>query len=185
MSLPEFRFTCPQVHVNLSLNADISKKDSVLKVIREYKETYQVWRPSWSDTLIAVNIIPRKVVNYVIERQFTERENVVTNEIEVESDSLSVDFYDNGEIDGDSISVFYNKKLITFNQKLGASSVHFNVVLDSTRQINEITMFADNLGSIPPNTALMLINDGKKTHEARMSSSLDKNATIRIRRKKN
>jgi hypothetical protein len=49
---------------------------------------------------------------------------------------------------------------------------------------NELTMFADNLGSIPPNTALMLIYDGKKRYEVRLSSSLEKNATVRIRRKK-
>ena len=45
-------------------------------------------------------------------------------------------------------------------------------------------MFADNLGSIPPNTALMIISDGVKEHEVRLSSSFEKNATIRIKRKK-
>ncbi len=45
-------------------------------------------------------------------------------------------------------------------------------------------MFADNLGSIPPNTALMQVYDGTKTYDIRISSSLDKNATIRIKRKK-
>ena len=45
-------------------------------------------------------------------------------------------------------------------------------------------MFADNLGSIPPNTALMIIDDGKKKYEIRLSSSLEKNATIRIKKKK-
>ncbi|MBL0129844.1 MAG: hypothetical protein IPP43_00915 [Chitinophagaceae bacterium] len=58
----------------------------------------------------------RKVINYVIEKEYTERENVLVNEIEVESDSLQVDLYDNGEIDGDIISLFYNKQLILFNQ---------------------------------------------------------------------
>jgi hypothetical protein len=184
ISLPDFKFTCPEISFNLSLNADISKKDSVLKAIREYKETYQVWNPSATDTLISATIIPRKVINYVIERQFTERENVVSNEFEVDSDSLVVDFYDNGEIDGDSISVFYNRKLIAFNQKLSSSSVHFSIVLDTTKEFNEITMFADNLGSIPPNTALMIVDDGKNRHQSRISSSFEKNATIRIRRKK-
>jgi hypothetical protein len=56
--------------------------------------------------------------------------------------------------------------------------------LDSTREVNEITMFADNLGSIPPNTALMIVNDGKKRHELRLTSNLEKSATIRIRKKK-
>jgi len=182
--LPEYKYTCADIQFNLSLNADASKQDSVLKALREYKESFQVWKPGFSDTLISVHIIPRKVVNYVIEREYTERENVVLNEIEVDSDSLQVDFYDNGEVDGDSISVFYNKTLIAFNQKLSSRSVHFDVVLDTTKEYNEITMFADNLGSIPPNTALMIIDDGKNRYDVRMMSSLDKNATIRIKRKK-
>ena len=102
----------------------------------------------------------------------------------VDSDSIQVDFYDNGEVDGDSISVFYNKNLIAFNRILSARSIHFTVGLDKTKETNEITMLADNLGSIPPNTALMLIYDGKKRYEVRMTSNLQKNATVVIRRRK-
>lgn len=183
-SLPDYRLMCPEITFDLSLNADISKKDSVLQAIREYKENYQVWKPSAFDTLPPVNIVQRKVVNYVVENEYKERENVVAKEIEVQSDSLLVDFYDNGEIDGDSISVFFNKKLIAFNQRLSSRSIHFDIVLDSVVVINELTMFANNLGSIPPNTALMIVNDGKNQHEIRLSSSMEKNATIRIKRKK-
>ena len=184
VGLPDYRYTCADINFNLKLNADISKKDSVLAAIREYKEAYQVWKPTYSDTLVAVNIIPRKVVNYVIEDQFKQRENIVNDEITVESDSLKIDFYDNGEIDGDSISVFFNKQLIAFHQKLSTRSVHFDIVLDRSQAVNELTMFADNLGSIPPNTSLMQIDDGKKRYQVRLSSSLEKNATVKIKRKK-
>jgi hypothetical protein len=70
------------------------------------------------------------------------------------------------------------------SQKLSTSSIRLNISLDTTKEVNELTMFADNLGSIPPNTALMLVGDGKKRYEVRMSSTLNKNATLRIRRKK-
>src|SRR5205085_9556567 len=98
-------------------------------------------------------------------------------------DSLKVDFYDNGEIDGDSISIFYNNKLISFNRILSDRAVHFDLPLDTTKQVNELTMFADNLGAIPPNTALMVITDGKKRYEIKMAASLKENATLRIKRK--
>lgn len=182
--LPDYKYTCPDVNFVLHLNADISKKDSVLRAISEYKENFQVWKPSATDTFVAANIIQRKVINYVIEREYTQRPTVVENEIEVESDSLKIDFYDNGEIDGDSISVFYNNILTAFHQKLSTRSIHFDIVLDSTREENLISMFAENLGSIPPNTALMIVDDGKKRYEIRMASSLEKTASIRIRRKK-
>jgi hypothetical protein len=184
ISLPDYRYTCTDVNFNLVMNADISKKDSVLQALREYKETYQVWKPSATDTLQQVTIVQRKVVNYVIENQFLKRANEIAGEIEVNSDSLKVDFYDNGEVDGDSISVFFNSQLIAFHQKLSTRSIHFNIGLNPKNEVNELSMFADNLGSIPPNTALMIIDDGVKQHEVRLSSSLDKTATIKIRRKK-
>lgn len=180
---PEYKYTCTDINFNLRKDADISKKDSILNAIRQYKETYQVWKPSATDTLEAVNVVQRKVVNYVIENQFKERENVVAEEITVSSDSLKVDFYDNGEVDGDSISVFFNNNLLAFNRKISTRAIHFDLVLDSTKEVNELTMFADNLGLIPPNTALMLVTDGKKRYELRLSSNLEKNATIRIKRK--
>jgi hypothetical protein len=182
-AMPDYRNTCPDITFNFSLNADISKKDSVLKAISEFKENYQVWKPAIEDTLVAVSVVPRKVINYVTEKQYTERENVVINEIEVESDSLQVDLYDNGEIDGDIISVFYNQQLILYNQKLTHKSLKIKLQLDETKTINEISMFAENLGLIPPNTALMVIHDGKNRFEVRVSSSLEKNATIKIKRK--
>jgi hypothetical protein len=180
----EYRNTCPAIIFDLQLNKEAKNQDSILKALRQYKETYQVWRPSAVDTLVSATIINRPVINYVVSNQYKERENVITEEITVESDSLSIDFYDNGEVDGDSISIFYNKNLVAFNRLLSAKAIHFDIALDSTKEVNEINMFADNLGSIPPNTALMIIYDGKKRYEVRMMSNLQKNASVRIRRKK-
>jgi hypothetical protein len=57
-------------------------------------------------------------------------------------------------------------------------------VLDPSKNSNEISMFAENLGLIPPNTALMIIHDGINRFEVPVSSNLDKNATISIKRKR-
>ena len=183
-SLPEQQYMCKELTFNLAFNEDISKQDSVLKAIREYKEEHQVWTPGIRDTLTTVRIIQRKVVNYYVENLYKQRENVIAKEIPVVSDKVSVDFYDNGEIDGDSISVFFNNQLMAYSQRLSTSSIHFDLLLDTTREVNELTMFADNLGSIPPNTALMIVTDGDKQYEVRLSSSLQKNATLRLRRRK-
>lgn len=181
---PEYKYTCSDISFSLTHDGDASKKDSVMKALSEFKENYQVWKPAEKDTIVAVKVIQRKVVNYVIERQFTERESELANEIEVDSDSLRIDLYDNGEIDGDIVSLFYNKELILFNQKLTHKSIHIDIVLDSSKAENEITLFAENLGLIAPNTALMRVRDGKKVYDLRVSSSLEKNATIRIRKKR-
>lgn len=181
---PDYKYSCPDIQFTLHLDGDAGGRDSVLYAIRNFKETYQVWTPALSDTLVAVNVIPRKVVNYPIQQEFTQRKTEIVNEIEVESDSVQVDVYDNGEVDGDIISLFYNQQLIVFNQKLTHKSIKVKLTLDGNRDYNEIGMFAENLGLIPPNTALMVISDGKNRHEVRLSSSYEKNATLRLKRKK-
>ena len=180
----DYKYTCPDIVFDLKLNTDAGNQDSVLLALKNFKETYQLWTPSATDTLVQATVIQRKIENPVINREFQEREKVVQKEIEVSSDSVQVDFYDNGEIDGDSISVFFNDQLLGANLLLSTRSIHMNIKLDTTREYNQLAMFANNLGSIPPNTALMLISDGKTRYEVRLSSSLDKSGAVRIRRKK-
>jgi hypothetical protein len=184
VSKGSYKTTCPEIFFQFTLNKNAGNQDSVLTALRNYKETHQVWTPSGNDTAVAATIIQRPVINYVIADEFKQRKNEIADEIEVDADSVSVDFYDNGEVDGDSISVFYNNQLLTFNRLLSTRAVHFNLGLDTQKDVNEVSMFANNLGTLPPNTALMVVSDGKKRFEVRLSSNFDKNATVRIRRKK-
>lgn len=127
---------------------------------------------------------PAKEDSKVITESFSKRKEIVTKILDVESDSIRLSFYDNGEIDGDSISIFVNNQIVLTHQGLAAKALTMYLHLDSTREINEIGMFAENLGKYPPNTALMVITDGKNRYEVFMSSSLTENATIQLRRKK-
>jgi hypothetical protein len=119
-----------------------------------------------------------------IEASFAERKPVVNQVFLVESDSVRLSFYDNGEIDGDSISVFVNTQVVLTHQALEAKAFNLYLHLDSTRDVNEVSMFAENLGRIPPNTALMVITDGKNRYQVFLSSSLTENATIQLKRKR-
>jgi hypothetical protein len=120
-----------------------------------------------------------------IVESFTKRKAVLNRELLVESDSVRLSFYDNGEIDGDSISVFVNNQLVLSHQGLEARAFNIYLHLDSTRELNEVSMFAENLGKLPPNTALMVVTDGKNRYEVFLSSSLTENATVELRRKRN
>jgi hypothetical protein len=115
---------------------------------------------------------------------FVKRKAVLDRELLVESDSVRLSFYDNGEIDGDSISVFVNHELVLSHQELAAKAFNIYLHLDSTRELTEISMFAENLGRLPPNTALMVVTDGKNRYEVFLSSSLTENATVELRRKR-
>src|SRR5688572_30185577 len=179
-----YKYTCPQIIFDLKLNTDAGNQDSVLLALKNFKETYQLWTPSATDTVVAYNVQQRKIENFVVNNEYKQRQVEVQNEIEITGDSVGVDFYDNGEVDGDSISVFFNDQLLGANLRLSTKSVHLDVKLDTTKEFNQLAMFANNLGSLPPNTALMIIYDGEKRHEIRLSSSLDKSGAVRIRRRK-
>ena len=119
-----------------------------------------------------------------IAESFIKRKAALNKELDVESDSVRLTFYDNGEIDGDSISVFVNNQVVLTHQELAARGLTLYLHLDSTREVNEVSMFAENLGKYPPNTALMVVTDGTNRYEVFMSSSLTENATIRLKKVK-
>jgi hypothetical protein len=179
-----YRYTCPEIIFDLALNNEANNEDSILLALRNFKESYQLWSPSADDTLVQAVVQQRTIQNIPVVQEYQQRVLDVQNEIEVDADSVRVDFYDNGEVDGDSISVFFNDQLFGANLRLSTKSIALNLKLDTTKEVNTLAMFANNLGAIPPNTALMLIYDGKKRYEIRLSSNLEKNAAVRIRRKK-
>lgn len=197
----KYKYTCPELRVNFLL--DIKEdEDSVLKSSVTGKK---IWQPQKEDFVVSAQrneqvkldvseVAPRNMANIPppialdIEKQlvdkFTERKNIYSRDIEIDSDSIRLSFYDNGDIDGDSISVFLNKKPVLANQQLSSRSLNVYVALDTLLDINEISMFADNLGRIPPNTALMIVSDGINRYELYLSSSLTQNGAVRLKRKK-
>jgi hypothetical protein len=120
-----------------------------------------------------------------IKENFKKRKQIVSKQIEVSSDSVRLSFYDNAEVDGDSISVFLNGKLVVAHQGLTERAFNVYIQLDSSLAINEVSMFAENLGKYPPNTALMVISDGDKRYETFLSSDFQGNATIRLKLRRN
>jgi hypothetical protein len=101
--------------------------------------------------------------------------------IEVESKTFTVDMYDNGQVDGDTISLYFNGKLMVSRQRLSTEPIHLNITIDPTRNDNELVMYAENLGSIPPNTALMVVTVGDKRYEVNISSSEQTSGTVRFK----
>lgn len=108
------------------------------------------------------------------------RRNTILKTIEVEHRDVRVDFYDNGEIDGDSVSVYFNGKQVLANRKLTDRALTLNLRIEDKGAANELVMFAENLGSIPPNTAIMVVTDGPNRYEIRITSDLEKSGAIRF-----
>jgi hypothetical protein len=104
--------------------------------------------------------------------------------IEIESNHIDVDFYDNGEIDGDTVSVYYNNQLILSKKRLTDRPLHVVLDMDDDVEVNELVMYAENLGTIPPNSAVMIVKDGPNRYEVRISSDLNNSGVIRFKHKK-
>jgi hypothetical protein len=114
---------------------------------------------------------------------FSKREFVQQQSLEVNSTHLKLVMYDNAEYDGDTISLFLNGNIIIERQEVNIKGTEFFIDIDSTAD-NELVMYAENLGSIPPNTALLVLYDEDKRYEINLSGNLSKNGLIRIRKKR-
>jgi hypothetical protein len=101
-------------------------------------------------------------------------------EITVDTGSIRLDIYDNGVIDNDTISVRVNKQQVLSNQRLSARPITVNLRIDAQNPFQEIELVAENLGGIPPNTALLIITAGEKRYRLDVSSTETKSARIRF-----
>ncbi len=109
-----------------------------------------------------------------------KRKSKLLKTIEVENKMIKIDLYDNGEVDGDSISLYYNKKLLLSNKRLSEKAISLKLSFDDDNEVNELVMYAENLGTIPPNTALMIVTDGPNRYEVRITSDFEKSGVIRF-----
>ena len=114
---------------------------------------------------------------------YKKRGSELLKTIEIDNPSFTVNLYDNGEVDGDSISLFFNGKLILSHKRLSEKPLSLKLEIDTDRALNELIMYAENLGTIAPNTALMVVNDGDNRYEVRISSDLQKSGVIRFKHK--
>jgi hypothetical protein len=119
-----------------------------------------------------------------IEEKFVNRKKVLVKEIPVTGDSIELRFYDNAEIDGDSISLFLNDKLIFQHIRLLGSAYTIKLAVNDLQDSNELIMVAENLGSIPPNTSFMVAEVADKRYEARLESTEGSSAMIRFIKQK-
>ncbi|MBL7739025.1 MAG: hypothetical protein JNK14_07390 [Chitinophagaceae bacterium] len=126
---------------------------------------------------------PEPVKPQTIEEKFVNRKKVLITEIPVTGDSVELRFYDNAEIDGDSISLFLNDKLIFQHIRLLGSAYTITLPVSELNATNELIMVAENLGSIPPNTSYMVALVGDKRYEARLESTEGSSAMIRFVKK--
>ncbi len=94
------------------------------------------------------------------------------------TDTVRIELYDNGEIDGDSVSLYLNNELLLQHLRLTAEGKVLLVPIDKSLPVNRLVLFAENLGTLPPNTALMEVTVHGKTYHLFLSTDYKKNASV-------
>jgi hypothetical protein len=109
-----------------------------------------------------------------------QRETDLVKTIVTNSPDIKIELYDNGEIDGDTITVYHNNGVVVRKKRLSGEPIVINIKATVEDSHHEFVMYADNLGKIPPNTALMILTTGGKRYELTITSSEQKNAKVVI-----
>lgn len=115
-----------------------------------------------------------------VPKDLKERSNNLVKTLITTSPDIKIELFDNGEIDGDTITVYDNNRVIAFRQGLSSRPITLNVKASEFEPVHEFVMVANNLGSIPPNTALMVVTSGGKRYEVFMSADEKQNAKVVI-----
>lgn len=161
----DHRYTVPEINYRFTLSNDTSDL-----VMAEEK-------PVKPDTP-AVTVVQEAPAD-----DFLKRTKVYTKELDLENNAVRIEIYDNGEIDGDMVSLYLNNKLVLPKVSLTHRAVRLTVNLDPSLPFNELSMFAENLGTKPPNTAALILYDGSTRYETLLSSDLSKSATLKLKKK--
>ncbi len=123
-------------------------------------------------------IVQKPIVQNDLNDQVAKRTSEPVATIKVDTSAIVLELWDGEVQDGDSISLRLNGKWLTTGFPVRNAVQKIPIQLQPGE--NELLFMADNLGSIPPNTAELRIRYGQKTQVLRVSTDMRKNNTIRL-----
>lgn len=158
--------------VRVWLNKSYSKKKPVI-LPPPVKDTIKKLPPIIKDTVKKIPAPP------AIPERIPDIQSLIEIK-EAEKDSIKFEVYDNGEIDNDTVSVLFNNKLLISKQMISLKPITFYVSLSKENPISKIQLLAENLGTIPPCTAVMIVTTKTKRYEVNLSSNFYKNGVLEL-----
>jgi hypothetical protein len=165
--------------------AFVVKKDTVQKKSIPNEVPYIKPKQQPTVNTLPKNLEPKSITKESkeitpIPKILLERVNKVNATLEVDAKEVTLEFYDNGEIDGDYISIYKENKKLVDNKVLGLTPITLKLYFDDENKVQEIITVAESLGKVPPNTAFLVVTFGNKREEILLTSDNSKNATIVI-----
>ncbi len=107
------------------------------------------------------------------------RETKIERQIDVYRPDLKIKVWDNGTEDGDVISLFLNGKRIAHRFRITKGKASVQVKLQ--QEFNLLVLYAEDIGTIVPNTVAISIDDGVKEHVLVLNADLAHNGAVLIR----
>lgn len=158
------------------LNSDKGQEElaeSITEAVKRYKAIVE------SGKINSTNLAKEEKEKITpAEEKYTDRSKNILKRIDIKQPNFKVDLYDDGDVDGDIVSVYYNGKILLNNKKLTEKALTLNLTADPGRTENELLVYAENEGDIPPNTALLVVTDGNNRTEVRITADEKKNGVV-------
>lgn len=183
--------TSPSKQIKISEPVPQSKKETVIATPQNTikKDQTGIVIPKQKDTVLNQLTSPIKksapaITSNIAAAEIATRKIETIKSVYFKSDSLTITLYDNGEVDGDIVSVLLNGKVIMPNVTLTTNAIKKTIYMTPDLGDSlQLIMYAENLGSIPPNTGLLILQDGDDRYEIRFAGDMQKNSAIILRRK--
>jgi len=131
------------------------------------------------------NDIKKSATADLIPKILLQRENYIIKRLIATESIVKVELFDNGTIDNDTVSLYHNNEQVIKKGKLNYQPLTYLFNCGTEGMVHELILVAENLGEIPPNTAVMVVTIGKKRQEIFLTSDEKKNAKIIIDYKPN
>jgi hypothetical protein len=123
--------------------------------------------------IAAIKVLP-------IPEPLKTRSNPLVKRMLFPAGDVFIELYDNGIVDGDTVSIYDNNALLASKAGLSDKPIRLKLNLQPGNSHHELVMVAENLGSIPPNTSLMVLTSKGRREEVFISSNEQKNAKLVI-----
>jgi hypothetical protein len=155
----------------------LSKSLAEQKIMRGVPEKIQIA----NDSSLKISKAEAPVI---IPEVLKKRTNELLTTLTVNHSNIELFIYDDGAIDNDTVSVYYDNKLIISKARLSDQPIIVRIPVEPSDRPHQLVMVAENLGDIPPNTSLMVVKDGEKRYEERIISTEQKNVVLNFQYKK-
>jgi hypothetical protein len=184
------------IGLNLKFGISIMYKEKEEKVVKEkspkikkekkIKENRQTEKqkavipspvnPNHNNPVVETN--NNKHVVDTVKKAVHGRDYSVGHTFIVKSRVIKISVWDHEQVDGDMINLSLNGNWILENYILAKRPKIIDVELKEG--VNHLVLYALNLGSIPPNTAAVMVNDNDKLQEIILESTLQKSGALEI-----